>query len=687
MIKVRSLTLFLTLFFSVILFAQEKTYPEIDTLLSRGEKFLDVNADSMLKYAFRSAELSQAKNSTSQLARSFYLIGKAYGELSEVDNQITYFQKALELTSAVSNEKFNTEISLSLAEALFGKGKPDEAYLLFKKVKASAEKSNDKDMLYEAYAWQGNLCISENRWDSAEYFINKMIDLALADNDSTNLAHGYRELSFIYFQLEKIGEGMKYSLKAQDLYTRINDAEGLARTYKDMGDLNWELKNNEKAIGYYTKAYEIQKERKNISRISIGACDLAYMYALLKRKDLLDKYGEEAYSLAKQTKSWHLIQYSSKWLSEAYEKIGDDKKALFYHKSLLSINDSITDKNRIEKNSREALESGFEEKVRSIKQEEAKRQAIAEEREHNQKVVRNILIVGFLIALILLFIAYRSYVAKKKANVIIQKQKEEVEMQKHKIEEINKEMTDSINYAKIIQRSILPDPKEIMKVFPECFGLYKPKSVVSGDFYWFSQKEKFAMIAAVDCTGHGVPGALMSMIGVEKLNEAVENNLTKPAEILSYLNKGVKTTLRQKDFSSVSKDGMDIALCCFEPDKNILRFAGAMRPLWIIRNNELIEYKSTKASLGGTTPDTQEFISHEVPLQKGDSIYIFTDGFADQFGGEKGKKIMTKNFKELLLSAQSTPFLEQENILNKKLMEWQGDFEQVDDILVIGIRI
>ena len=195
------------------------------------------------------------------------------------------------------------------------------------------------------------------------------------------------------------------------------------------------------------------------------------------------------------------------------------------------------------------------------------------------------------------------------------------------------------------------------------------------------------MVAAVDCTGHGVPGALMSMIAVEKLNEAVSNNLTQPSAILSHLNKGVKTTLKQNTSGSSSQDGMDIALCCFDLEKNILQFSGAQRPLWLIRNNELTEYKSTKVSIGGFTSDVQEFASHNIQLQKSDSIYIFSDGFADQFGGEKGKKLMTKNMKELLLSIQNISMIEQEKILNEKLLGWQGNFEQVDDILVIGIRI
>jgi serine phosphatase RsbU (regulator of sigma subunit) len=210
---------------------------------------------------------------------------------------------------------------------------------------------------------------------------------------------------------------------------------------------------------------------------------------------------------------------------------------------------------------------------------------------------------------------------------------------------------------------------------------------VSGDFYWYDKQGPITMMAAADCTGHGVPGALMSMLGNDKLHYAVNSRITDPGEILAFVNAGVKTTLKQNEEQKKSQDGMDIALCCFDLSKNILRYAGANRPLWLIRNGKLTEYKPTKSAIGGYTETTQKFETHEIALEKGDALYIATDGFADQFGGDKGKKLMTKNLKDLLLSLQHIPIQDQEKILDEKLKQWQGTFEQVDDILVIGIRI
>ena len=688
--KTGTFLLFLFLFSSIRFFAQEKSFPEIDSLLSKSERFLKTKTDTALKYAFMAAEFSHRNKSDFYLAKSFIAIGDAFYKSDDVEKEIQYYQKANDAAANTSDKKLKIQTAIGLAEVLFvNKGNYDDAFLIFQKAKTMIETTSDTDLLYKIYVFQGNIFKSPEKrnLDSSENYFNKALAIALTKKDTAEIADTYTNFSEIYYQKNQLDEAMKCLNKAQELYGKTNDIEKLAITYKNIGNIYWKTKENKKSTEYYAKAYDIYKKTNSTSGTSVAACDLAYMYAMDKRKDLFDKYADESYSLAQKSKVWRVIQYSAGWLSEAYELIGNDKKALFYQKALLSIHDSINNRSRIEKSEREQLQGGFEEKIRSIKLEEEKQQAIEDEKAHNQKIIRNILIAGFIISFILLLLAYNSYVAKKKANLIITQQKQEVEKQKIKIEEKNKEITDSINYAKFIQQSILPDPKEIMKIFPNSFGLYKPKAVVSGDFYWFKKKSDIGMIAAADCTGHGVPGALMSMIGIDKLNHATANNLTDPSEILSFVNTEIKNTLKQNEGTQISRDGMDIALCCFDFSKNSLRFAGANRPLWIFREGKLLEYKPTKSAIGGFTTTDQQFITHEIALQKNDSIYIFSDGYADQFGGGKGKKLMTKNFKELLLSIQDMPILEQEKYLDEKFKSWQGDFEQVDDILVIGIKI
>ena len=255
------------------------------------------------------------------------------------------------------------------------------------------------------------------------------------------------------------------------------------------------------------------------------------------------------------------------------------------------------------------------------------------------------------------------------------------------IEEKNKDITDSIKYAEKIQKSILPLNKEMSKSFSDYFILFKPRDIVSGDFYWFTKKKDEALIAAVDCTGHGVPGAFMSMIGFSQLNQIVnEREITDTDEILNQLSDGVDKALKQSDQEDTAKDGMDIALVNVNNKKMELSYSGAYRPLFMVRDGELEEIKADKFPIGGSV-EGMKFTKQNIKMKKGDTFYLFSDGFPDQFGGEKGKKFMTKRFKELLLENIHLNMDKQKQILDKSLESWRGRLEQVDDILVIGIRV
>jgi ligand-binding sensor domain-containing protein/serine phosphatase RsbU (regulator of sigma subunit) len=257
------------------------------------------------------------------------------------------------------------------------------------------------------------------------------------------------------------------------------------------------------------------------------------------------------------------------------------------------------------------------------------------------------------------------------------------------LDEINKDITASIRYAKRIQDAILPPDDFVRKHLPNTFVLFKPKDIVSGDFYWLEDKNDSVIFAAVDCTGHGVPGAFMSIVGHNLLDRVVaEQNITQPARILDELNRSITDTLRQKDLEdNTLRDGMDIALCTFHRDSSTLEFAGAYNPLWLVRNNEIIEIKANNFPIGNSkSGDTKRFTNHEIKLSKGDTLYIFSDGYADQFGGPKGKKFKSSALKQLLVNAQHLSMEQQKELLDRTIEDWRGNHEQVDDILVIGTR-
>ena len=330
-----------------------------------------------------------------------------------------------------------------------------------------------------------------------------------------------------------------------------------------------------------------------------------------------------------------------------------------------------------------------------------KEKAIKETEIKQQKLYFYFMAGGLLLVAFFAFYMFRSMQQKKKANTLLEKQSQEISLQKYEIEAKSKlieqkniETEQSILYAKRIQHAILPPKDEISLYLNDYFILYKSKDIVSGDFYFFSDKhagDGKVYMASVDCTGHGVPGAFMSMIGYEKLKDAVDL-ATEPGKILMELNKGVKSALRQSSEANSTRDGMDLSLCAFPTKSNgttTISYAGANRPLWIIKKDSAMveEIKATKVAIGGLTHDSQEFQQHDITLNKGDTIYMFSDGYADQFGGPKKKKLMTGKFKDIILSIQHLSIKQQHDHLNDFIEKWMEGSEQVDDILVIGVKV
>lgn len=299
------------------------------------------------------------------------------------------------------------------------------------------------------------------------------------------------------------------------------------------------------------------------------------------------------------------------------------------------------------------------------------------------------ILVGSVAVFSVLLLLARYRLTKKEiiARLKLAESNELLNDQKVIIEENHRSITDSIRYAEKIQHSILPDPNYIRRYLPESFVLFKPKDIVSGDFYWFAQSGDKKVIAAVDCTGHGVPGALMSMLGNSLLNRIVNDlNITEPAQILNELRNGVINSLK-KNGTDPANGGMDMALCTIDSENRKLEFAGAFNPLVYVRNGEIGQVRANRMPIGRYIhKSTEPFTNHVLDIEPGDVFYLFSDGFQDQFGGPKDRKFGSKQFKQLLLSIHELPILKQKAALEKALTDWQGDQEQIDDVVVIGFR-
>jgi serine phosphatase RsbU (regulator of sigma subunit) len=306
-----------------------------------------------------------------------------------------------------------------------------------------------------------------------------------------------------------------------------------------------------------------------------------------------------------------------------------------------------------------------------------------------------VILTGCILVLALILVVIRNNNQKKKANKLlikknieIETQRDEIEAQRDKILIQKRNITSSIEYAKRIQTAVLPPVDYLDECMPEYFVLFKPRDIVSGDFYWISQKDDKIIVAAVDCTGHGVPGAFVSMLGVAFLNEIIsKQEIIKPDMILNNLRKQVKKALRQSGKINEPSDGMDMALCVIDIKKMELQYAGAYTPLYLIRNKEITKLKADRMPVGIYIVEKDSFTNHLLKIQPRDVIYLFSDGYVDQFGGKMGGKFKYHRFRKLLLEIQDKSMDEQKNILDTTIEKWRGDLEQIDDILIVGFRM
>ncbi len=545
-----------------------------------------------------------------------------------------------------------------------------------------AEKVNNIYVRIMSHNRIGNVYSLEKNGKGAIRQYHYSIPLAKMINDSDDLADAYSSLGTLYNNTKVFDSSLFYHFKSLEIRLKQDNKKNLALTYNGIGLTYKSLKEYDKAIDFLKKSLDIRIEVKDKkgeagSKINIGN--------VLNLKGDFNKaleYLIDGTEIAYKSKAGDFYCNGLLGIKNSYSKAKKWKECSLAWDKYKNATDSV----RGEKMRKDILE--LEAKYDSDKkdadlklQEEQIRSKIAEN--SKQKILIIASIIALLMALIAVFFIYRSFRLNKK-NAI------QLAFKNHLIEEKNKEITDSINYARLIQQSLLASETMLNKNLKEYFILYKPKDIVSGDFYWAAETTNGFLLACVDCTGHGVPGAFMSLIGKENLDKAIVST-NSPKQILSELNKGVKRSLNQNSGNG-NRDGMDAALIRIEEQgggKAKLVYAGANRPLLVLKkgDTQIEEIKATKQAIGGFTSDEQEFEEHEILLDKGDSVFISTDGYADQFGSEKNKKMTTKRFKDLLISLQSLNSADQKNKLDEFFNTWKGKNEQLDDLLVIGIRI
>lgn len=508
-------------------------------------------------------------------------------------------------------------------------------------------------------------------------YLQKSLVIREKINDIQGIAQSLNNIGTIYYNQKELSKALNYFERSLDLYKQVGDKEGMAYSLSNIGNI-YDLMKSPKGLSYNQRSLKLREEIGDNKGQAFALVNVAESHFINGNINEALDFAKRAFELAKRMGFPDNIQKSSYILSKIYKSQSKYPLALEFYEQSVLMKDSI--KNEESNRASYKLQTKYEfEKQQAVKDAEHNKQMeIIAERGKKQKVITYSIALGSLLLLIFfVFIYNRLQITKRQKSII--------EEQKQLVEEKQKEILDSINYAKRIQAAILPSDRVIKQFLPESFVFYKPKDIVAGDFYWLEHKHNKVLFAAADCTGHGVPGAMVSVVCNNALNRSVrEFGLTEPSKILDKTKEIVIQEFEKSDADV--KDGMDIALCALQ--ENTLYYSGANNPLWIIREGSGIieEVKSTKQPVG-KVDNTKPFENHTVELKKGDCIYIFTDGFQDQFGGEKGKKFKAAKLKDLLLKINKNSMENQLQIITETFDKWKGSLEQVDDVCVLGVKI
>ncbi len=698
--------------------------------------------DSSIRYANLSIQLSKKIDYKDGISNGLNTLAILYKVQGKIPQALQAYQDALEIRQ---KEGMNIDYILGNMGSLYQAiGNYEKALDYTNKSLKLREEAQDSAGMSYSYSLLAKIYIDQNEYQkSLEYY-----KLAFDIDNSTQVPKKMDALGNIgiaYSYLEFYDKAIEYHKKCLEIENSNNFPIALSTVYNNIGGAFYKQQELDSAIHYFKLSLEIPST--NYEKLAIGQSNISEAYFEQKNYDESLTYAKRSLINAQKSNSKTTISSAAKSLWKCYKAIGKNKEALEAHEYYISMKDSVESENnqrvviqneyKYQYEKKAAIDSiafAKEQQISDAKLAEQEAKAKAEsdrqEAEIKQKRTQQYALFGGL-ALLLVFLGfvYNRFRVTKKQKDIIADQKVEVEAQKQEaetqrdiadnqrlvaehqkeiVEEKNKEIMDSITYAKRLQEAILPPPRLVKEWLTDSFLFYKPKDIVAGDFYWMEtvdteidgRKKTLIFFAAADCTGHGVPGAMVSVVCANALNRSVkEFQLKDPGQVLDKVTELVIQSFEQSEEDI--KDGMDIALCALDMSSKKLYFSGANNPLWIVTEkakdsdnkyineagtHELIEYKATKQPVGKYEGNKQ-FVTEEIQLKPGDAMYIFSDGFADQFGGVKGKKYKYANFKRFLLANYSAHMDEQKARLATEFDQWKRDLEQIDDVCIIGVKI
>jgi len=644
-----------------------------NTFLMKGAVYFDLgNYEKALEYYSKSLTTRESIDDKKGVAQSLNNIGDVFIYQGNYENGLKNYLKSLEICESISDKK---SMPLNnIATSYFYLGNYEKALEYYIKALETAEKIGNKMRMINPSLGIGNVYKAMGRYKNALVYYKQTMAISKEAKSQTGLAKSLNAIGIIYEKLQNNDTALLYYQESLIINEKLGDKPAIALSLMNIGNIYLIAKNYDKALSNYERALQTNEETGNNDGVAKSLLNIGILYSQKNDTEKSLKYLKKGLALADSLKSKEILMEGNEELSEVYEKKEDYKNALIYYKSHTAIKDSLLNEN----NSKNMAE--IQTKYETDKKEKeiellTKDKSLQEAQLKTQNVVKNGSIAVSILLLLFALLAYNRYRIKQKANI--------------EISQKNKEITESISYAKRIQTSFLTSERYIAQRLSDYFILYQPRNIVSGDFYWLMEKDSVLYVSTSDCTGHGIPGAFMSLISMGILNEIIysKSHLKHTDEILNELRRIIILAVNPEGSSEEGKDGMDTVLCRFDFKKMELEYSAANNSFYIIRNGELLVFKPDKMPVGKHVGLEKPFTRTVISLEKGDCIYTFSDGYVDQFGGPKGKKFQSKQLKELVLANYHKPMEVQKQILNKTLQQWKGDCEQVDDILVLGIRV
>jgi tetratricopeptide (TPR) repeat protein len=652
----------------------DSTY--IKTLNELAEEYLYINPDTAITLAQQGIKISENINWDKGKAIFFRTLGSCEDHKGNYTQAFEYYNKGLEIAEELADKNLQSKFLVDIGTVYYYQSDYPKALAYYFKALKILEELGDKRSMAINLGNIGLVYAEQSDYPKALAYYFKALKIDEELGNKRNMAIWLGNMGIVYKKQSEYPKALENYFKALKIAEELGDKRIMAHNLSYIGTVYAEQSDYPKALENYFKALKIDEELGNKRGTAIRLGNIGDLYRETGKFNEAEKYLKQALALSDSLGTLNITRDIESFLYQLYDTLGQYKLALIHYKNYIAARDTIDNDEKRKQINYLANKYEWEKKEAVMKEQQEKERALFLANQRRNKIILYSVLSGLALVLVFSVFIYRSL-------RITKKQKQVIEEQKNLVEEKNKEITDSIRYAKRIQNAILPPDKLVQQLLPQSFILYLPKDIVAGDFYWLETKNNTILFAACDCTGHGVPGAMVSVICNNGLNRSVrEHGITEPGKILDKTREIVVAEFEKSEEDV--KDGMDISLCAL--NGNHLQWAGANNPLWIIRNGELIEYNPNKQPIG-KVDNPAPFTTHHIELQQGDKLYIFSDGYADQFGGEKGKKFKTANLKKLLLSIQHESMEQQKTILQQTFNQWKANLEQVDDVLVMGVSV